>query len=62
MVQLEDFRLMVFRAVAEHLNFHDAVEQLFLTQPAVTLQIKALGNDLGVGFTISQSEEAKLLS
>jgi LysR family transcriptional regulator, transcriptional activator of the cysJI operon len=48
MAQLESFRLRVFRAVAEHLNFHKAAEQLFLTQPAVTLQIKALESDLGV--------------
>lgn len=48
MARLENFRLKVFRAVAEHLNFHKAAEQLFLTQPAVTLQIKALESDLGV--------------
>jgi DNA-binding transcriptional LysR family regulator len=48
MAQLENFRLKVFRAVAEQLNFHKAAEQLFLTQPAVTLQIKALENELGV--------------
>jgi DNA-binding transcriptional LysR family regulator len=47
MAQLENFRLKVFRTVAEHLNFHKAAEQLFLTQPAVTLQIKALESDLG---------------
>jgi LysR family transcriptional regulator, transcriptional activator of the cysJI operon len=47
MAQLENFRLKVFRAVSEHLNFRKAAEQLFLTQPAVTLQIKALENDLG---------------
>jgi DNA-binding transcriptional LysR family regulator len=46
--QLENFRLKVFRAVAEHLSFRKAAEQLFLTQPAITLQIKALENDLGV--------------
>jgi LysR family transcriptional regulator, transcriptional activator of the cysJI operon len=46
--QLENFRLKVFRAVAEHLNFRKAAEQLFLTQPAITLQIKALENDLGI--------------
>lgn len=46
--QLENFRLKVFRAVAEHLNFRKAAEQLFLTQPAVTLQIKALEDDLGI--------------
>ncbi|HTZ82154.1 MAG TPA: LysR substrate-binding domain-containing protein [Candidatus Acidoferrales bacterium] len=48
MAHLENFRLKVFRAVAEHLNFRKAAEHLFLTQPAVTLQIKALENDLGV--------------
>lgn len=48
MAQLENFRLKVFRAVAEHLNFHKAAEHLFLTQPAVTLQIKALEEDVGV--------------
>ncbi len=46
--RLENFRLKVFRAVAEHLNFRKAAEHLFLTQPAITLQIKALENDLGV--------------
>ena len=48
MPQLENFRLKVFRAVAEHLSFRKAAEHLLLTQPAVTLQIKALENDLGV--------------
>lgn len=46
--QLENFRLKVFRTVAEHLSFRKAAEQLFLTQPAVTLQIRALEDDLGV--------------
>lgn len=48
MAQLENFRLKVFRTVAAHLSFRRAAEQLFLTQPAVTLQIKALEDDLGV--------------
>lgn len=47
MAQLENFRLKVFRAVADRLNFRKAAEQLLLTQPAVTLQIQALENDLG---------------
>jgi DNA-binding transcriptional LysR family regulator len=46
--QLENFRLKVFRAVATHLSFRKAAEHLFLTQPAVTLQIKALEDDLAV--------------
>lgn len=45
---MQDFRLKVFRAVAEKLNFTSAAEALFLTQPAVTLQIKTLEEDLGV--------------
>lgn len=48
MAQLENFRLKVFRTVAEHLSFRKAAEHLFLTQPAVTLQIKALEEELGV--------------
>ena len=44
---LENFRIRVFRAVAHHLNFSRAAEELLLTQPAVTQQIKALEDDLG---------------
>ncbi len=45
---MENFRLRVFRAVAKHLNFRRAAEELCLTQPAVTLQIKALEQHTGV--------------
>jgi LysR family transcriptional regulator, transcriptional activator of the cysJI operon len=48
MASLENFRLVVFRAVAAHLSFRKAAEELYLTQPAVSLQIKALEEDLGV--------------
>ena len=48
MASLENFRVVVFRAVAEQLNFRKAAEELYLTQPAVSLQIKALEEDLGV--------------
>lgn len=48
MAQLEKFSLKVFRTVAEHLSFRKAAELLLLTQPAVSLQIKALEEDLGV--------------
>lgn len=44
---LENFRLRVFRAVVEHRNFRKAGEVLYLTQPAVTLQIKTLEEELG---------------
>ncbi len=45
---VENFRLKVFRTVARHLNFRRASEELCLTQPAVTLQIKTLEQQLGV--------------
>ncbi len=45
---IENFRLRVFRLVARHLNFSRAAEELLLTQPAVTQQIKALEEELGL--------------
>lgn len=45
---IENFRIRVFRAVARHLNFSRAAEELLLTQPAVTQQIKALEDEFGV--------------
>jgi DNA-binding transcriptional LysR family regulator len=48
MASLENFRLVVFRTVAEQQSFRKAAEELYLTQPAVSLQIKALEEDLGV--------------
>lgn len=64
---MENFRLKVFRAVAEHLNFRRAAEELSLTQPAVTLQIKTLEQLLGVqifdrsGSRISLTPAGKVL-
>jgi LysR family transcriptional regulator, transcriptional activator of the cysJI operon len=48
MASLENFRMVVFRTVAHQLSFRRAAEELYLTQPAVSLQIKALEEDLGV--------------
>lgn len=45
---MENFRLRVFRTVARHLSFSRAAEELLLTQPAVTQQIKALEAECGV--------------
>ena len=45
---LENFRIRVFRVVAHHLNFSRAAEELLLTQPAVTQQIKALEEAFGL--------------
>lgn len=58
---------MVFRAVAEQLSFRKAADKLYLTQPAVSLQIKALEEDLGVqlferaGSRISLTDSGKIL-
>jgi DNA-binding transcriptional LysR family regulator len=44
---MENFRLKVFRIAARHLNFRVAAEELHLTQPAITQQVKALESELG---------------
>ena len=44
---IENFRLIVFRAVARHSSFSRAAQELLLTQPAVTQQIKALEEQFG---------------
>jgi DNA-binding transcriptional LysR family regulator len=43
---MADRRLQVFHAVARHLSFTKAAETLFMTQPAVTFQIKQLEEQL----------------
>lgn len=42
------FRLHVFNSVANHLNFTKAAEELFVTQPAVTKNIKELESQLKI--------------
>jgi DNA-binding transcriptional LysR family regulator len=67
MASLDNFRLVVFRAVAEQRSFRKAAEELYLTQPAVSLQIKALEEDIGVqlfdrtGTRIALTEAGKVL-
>src|SRR5512145_3516802 len=39
---MADRRLQVFHAVAKHLSFTKAADALFMTQPAVTFQIRQL--------------------
>ncbi|KAF0191477.1 MAG: LysR family transcriptional regulator [Gammaproteobacteria bacterium] len=41
-------QLKVFAAVARHLNFTRAAEEMHLTQPAVSMQIKQLENNVGL--------------
>jgi DNA-binding transcriptional LysR family regulator len=45
---IENFKLKVFRVVAELLNYRRAAEELHLTQPAVTSQIRSLEEGLGI--------------
>ena len=45
---MENFRLRVFRAVAEEMSFRKAAEVLHLSQPAVSQQIRALEEEAGV--------------
>jgi DNA-binding transcriptional LysR family regulator len=45
---MENFKLKVFRVLAETLSFRRAADELHLTQPAVTAQIKNLEESLGI--------------
>jgi DNA-binding transcriptional LysR family regulator len=45
---MENFKLRVFRVVADTLNFRRAADELHLTQPAITAQIKSLEEGLGI--------------
>lgn len=60
MAHLDNFRLVVFQAVARQLSFRKAAEELYLTQPAVSLQIKALEEDLGVQLFDRSGAQARL--
>ncbi|MFZ0744532.1 MAG: LysR family transcriptional regulator [Terracidiphilus sp.] len=45
---IENFKLKVFRVVADTLNFRRAADELHITQPAVTAQIRSLEEGLGI--------------
>jgi LysR family transcriptional regulator, transcriptional activator of the cysJI operon len=60
MASLENFRLVVFRTVAEQRSFRKAADELYLTQPAVSLQIKALEEDLGAKLFDRSGAEVRL--
>lgn len=69
---MENFRLKVFRTVAEQLSFRKAAEMLHLSQPAVSQHVRALEEEAGVrlfdrsrgeghGSQISLTEAGRLL-
>jgi DNA-binding transcriptional LysR family regulator len=60
MTSLENFRLTVFRKVAEQLSFRKAAEVLYLTQPAVSQQIKALEEELSVALFDRSGSQVRL--
>jgi len=39
---IEKFKLMVFRLVADNLNYRRAADELYMIQPAVTAQLRSL--------------------
>lgn len=45
---MENFRLKVFCSVCDHLSFRRAAEELHVSQPAITQQIKALEEELSI--------------
>ncbi len=55
-------QLRAFEAVARHLNFRAAAEELALTQSAVTRQIQALENEVGVGLFLRHTRAVELTS
>jgi DNA-binding transcriptional LysR family regulator len=57
---MENFKLKVFRVVADTLNYRRAADELHLTQPAITSQIKSLEESLGIALFDRISREIKL--
>ncbi len=45
---IENFKLKVFRVVADNLNYRRVADELHFTQPAVTAQIRSLEESLGI--------------
>ena len=48
-------QLKIFEAVARHLSYTRAAEELFLTQPAVFTQVKQLEESVGLTLTFAKA-------
>lgn len=57
---IENFKLHVFRIVAETLNFGKAAEELHISQPAITSQVRTLEEGLGIALFDRVGRNAKL--
>lgn len=57
---MNTFQLECFLAVAEYLNFTKAAEQMQLTQPAISNQIKTLESELEVKLFFRTSRDVRL--
>jgi len=53
-------QLQIFQAVAEHKSYSRAAEALYLSQPAVSLQVRALERDIGLPLFERQTRPLKL--
>jgi DNA-binding transcriptional LysR family regulator len=52
-------QLKVFETVARHLSFSRAAEELHLTQPAISTQVKTLEGHVGLPYRCSSSSARK---
>jgi DNA-binding transcriptional LysR family regulator len=57
---IENFKLKVFRVVADNLNYRRAADELHITQPAVTAQIRSLEQSLGIALFDRTGRETSL--
>jgi DNA-binding transcriptional LysR family regulator len=57
---IENFKLKVFRVVADNLNYRRAADELHITQPAVTAQIRSLEESLGIALFDRVGRETNL--
>lgn len=53
-------QLRIFEAVAEHRNYTQAAKSLFLTQPAVSMQIRQLEEEAGMALFERSGKEVRL--